>query len=153
MFAWEMVGVWRGWGGDTVCWRVWVWCFIQSSLDEMEVLDHASPRCWEILDTTCWHILNIYGVERNMQILNANIQDSGNLAKYWACMSLLLSFIFLSSSTQTTRSYLYKLSLFVISNYPSLILIGASILRSFIREIFIKSIITMDVLFLMSLNI
>ena len=38
LFAWEM-----GRGGDTVCWRVEVWCFIQSSLDEMEVLDHASP--------------------------------------------------------------------------------------------------------------
>lgn len=56
-------------------------------------------------------------------------------------MSLLLSFIFLSSSTQTTRSYLYKLFLFVISNYLSLILIGASILRPFILEIFIKSIV------------
>ena len=52
-------------------------------------------------------------------------------------MSLLLSFIFLSSSTQTTRSYLYKLFLFVISNYLSLILIGASILRPFILEIVI----------------
>ena len=38
LFAWEM-----GRGGGYCVLEGGVWCFIQSSLDEMEVLDHASP--------------------------------------------------------------------------------------------------------------
>ena len=38
LFAWEM-----GRGGGYCVLEGGVWCFIQSSLDEMEVVDHASP--------------------------------------------------------------------------------------------------------------
>ena len=87
LFAWEM-----GRGGDTVCWRVGSGVLYNQVWMRWRWWTMLHQMLGNIGYTTSWHILNIYGVERNMQILNTSKHSGfGQFGKILSLYSLYVS--------------------------------------------------------------